>query len=42
MQFMRYVIVWMLRLVAPRHNYPAEGIVYAVCPSTGILGVDGF
>ena len=24
MQFMRYVIVWLLRLVAPGHNYPAQ------------------
>lgn len=24
MQFMRYVIVWLLRLVAPGHNFPAE------------------
>ena len=24
MQFMRYVIVWLLRLVAPRHDYPQK------------------
>lgn len=26
MQFMRYVIVWMLRLVSPHHNYPTQPI----------------
>ena len=42
MQFMRYVIVWMLRLVIPHHNYPAEGIEYSFGPSTGTSGGDGF
>ena len=26
MQFMRYVIVWLLRIVAPSHNYPKQPI----------------
>ncbi len=28
MQFMRYVIVWLLRLVSSHHNYPAQQITY--------------
>lgn len=32
MQFMRYVIVWMLRLVAPPYNYPQQQPQYVfVC-----------
>lgn len=33
MQFMRYVIVWMLRLVSPGHDYPAKQprYVFFVC-----------
>lgn len=29
MQFMRYVIVWLLRLVAPDSDYPRKNIQYA-------------
>ncbi len=41
MQFMRYVIVWLLRLVDPRHAYPSQPIQYVknliLCVLTGTV-----
>ena len=30
MQFMRYVIVWMLRIVSPTHDYPTKQVQYVI------------
>lgn len=37
MQFMRYVIVWMLRIVSPNYDYPAKQFQYVVVFSSRLI-----
>src|SRR5437762_5536553 len=39
MQFMRYVIVWMLRIVGSHHDFPQRKLRQAVCELSGRAGI---